>query len=53
MTLYELFHQINDIGKYLTSAQVPLMKDGKEYKIDLAIVTDKDGKVKQINVTEK
>jgi len=53
MTLYELYHKAAEIGIHLTTTHIPLMKDGKNYDLDMALVTDDDGSVKHIEVNEK
>ena len=52
MTLYDLYHRIQDIGIQLHSIQIPILKDGKDIKLDFKIVT-KDGVVEHIEMIEK
>lgn len=52
MTLYDLYHTIQDIGIQLNSIQIPILKDGKDVNLDFKIVTE-DGFVKHIEMIEK
>jgi len=52
MTLYDLYHTIQDIGIQLSSADVPILKDNKEVNLDFHIVSE-EGVVKHIEMTEK
>ena len=52
MTLYDLYHTIQDIGIQLSSVDIPILKDGKEVNLDFHIVSD-EGVVKHIEMIEK
>lgn len=52
MTLYDLYHTIQDIGIQLHSIDVPILKDSKEVNLDFHIVSE-DGVVKHVEMTEK
>ena len=52
MTLYDLYHTIQDIGIQLSSTDVPILKDGKEVNLDFHIVSE-EGVVKHIELIEK
>ena len=53
MTLYDLYHTIQDVGIQLPTAEIPVMKNGKDVNLDFHIVTDKDGLVSHIEMEEK
>ena len=52
MTLYDLYHTIQDIGIQLSSTDIPILKDGKEVNLDFHIVSE-EGVVKHIEMIEK
>ena len=52
MTLYDLYHTIQDIGIQLSSVDIPILKDGKEVNLDFHIVSD-EGVVKHIEMIEE
>jgi len=52
MTLYDLYHTIQDIGIQLNSVEIPILKDGKEVNLNFHIVSE-DGVVKHIEMIEK
>lgn len=52
MTLYDLYHTIQDIGIQLSSTDVPILKDGKEVNLDFHIVSE-EGVVKHIEMIER
>lgn len=52
MTLYDLYHTIQDIGIQLPSAEIPILKDGKEVNLDFHIVSE-EGVVKHVEMIEK
>ena len=52
MTLYDLYHTIQDIGIQLPSIEIPIFKDGKEVNLDFHVVSE-DGVVKHIKLIEK
>ena len=52
MTLYDLYHTIQDLGIQLPSMEIPILKDGKGINLDFKIVS-KDGVVKYIEMIEK
>lgn len=52
MTLYDLYHIIQDIGIQLSSTDVPILKDGKEVNLDFHIVSE-EGVVKHIEMDER
>ena len=52
MTLYDLYHTIQDLGIQLLSMEIPILKDGKGINLDFKIVSN-DGVVKYIEMIEK
>ena len=52
MTLYDLYHTIQDIGIQLSSVEIPILKDGKEVNLDFHVVSE-EGVVKHIEMIEK
>ena len=52
MTLYDLYHTIQDIGIQLSSTDIPILKDGKDVNLDFHIVSE-EGVVKHIELIEK
>lgn len=52
MTLYDLYHTIQDINLQLPSSDFPILKDGKEVNLDFHIVSE-GGVVKHIEMIEK
>lgn len=51
MTLYDLYHTIQDIGIQIPSAEIPILKDGKDIKLDFKIVSE-SGFAKYIEMIE-
>lgn len=52
MTLYDLYHRIQDIGIQLNTIEIPILKDGKDVNLDFKIITE-DGVVEHIEMIEK
>lgn len=52
MTLYDLYHRIQDIGVQIPTIEIPILKDGKDVKLDFKIVSE-NGFVKHIEMIEK
>ena len=52
MTLYDLYHTIQDIGIQLSSTDIPILKAGKDVNLDFHIVSE-EGVVKHIELIEK
>lgn len=53
MTLYDLYHTIADIGIQITDTHIPVLKNGKEVKLDFRVVSDDYCKVLYIDMTEE
>jgi len=51
MTLYDLYHRIQDIGIQLNTIEIPILKDGKDVKLDFKIVLE-NGFAKYIEMIE-
>jgi len=52
MTMDLLLHKMRGIGCMFNSWQIPMVKDGKEFKVELELKQDDDGKY-FIDVKEK
>lgn len=52
MTLYDLYHRIQDIGVQIPTIEIPILKDGKDINLDFKIVSE-NGFVKYIEMIEK
>jgi len=52
MTLYDLYHRIQDIGVQIPTIEIPILKDGKDVNLDFKIVSE-NGVVKHIEMIEK
>lgn len=52
MTLYDLYHRIQDIGIQVPSIQIPILKDGKDIKLDFKIISE-NGFAKHIEMIVK